>query len=208
MKQRVKRKRDNSNDSHHAQEKSTDERSSLTAQVPPKHVREDFDFNSQGGLKLDAAPHTDKGIVLQNYSTFYRQNVAHVTGLRTVSEAAALYNHTFRDNVEDDFFVPLCADPLRGEMDIGMIDGFLRYVLAMHVRSVMLVSLNYSVYVDNNGLDNVISSGLEAFLAAGDRSTFDVAVIPIRIAGTAHYVCALLCLNYCHGLFRCWQSTR
>ncbi|KAH7706266.1 hypothetical protein AAVH_26511 [Aphelenchoides avenae] len=80
-------------------------------------------------------------------------------------------------------------------MDIGMIDGFLRYVLAMHVRSVMLVSLNYSVYVDNNGLDNVISSGLEAFLAAGDRSTFDVAVIPIRIAGTAHYVLAIYEVN-------------
>lgn len=111
--------------------------------------------------------------------------------LRSTEEALAYYNHNFRDNVEDDFFLPLMANPLQGEMDVGMIDGFIRYVLAMHKQSVLYVSLGYSVYVDANGLDAVVKSGLETFIVAGDRFTFDLAIVPVRLS-IGHYVCAQL----------------
>ncbi|KAH7699783.1 hypothetical protein AAVH_33109 [Aphelenchoides avenae] len=127
-------------------------------------------------------------------------------GLRSPEEAVVFYDHNFHDNVEHDWFLSMVANPLQGEMDVGMIDGFLRYVLAMHTRSVLYVSLNYSAYVDNNGLAKVVGSGLENFVVVGDRSTFDLAIIPVRIA-TGHYVLAIYevrtgCVRYFDSLPR------
>lgn len=128
------------------------------------------------------------------------QNI-HCLDLRALDEAAAYYEFDTvflqPEDVRD-----MVTNPLGVQLTINMIDMFLRYVVAMHRRRVLYISVMYSVHLDY-GAQDVDTDGMDEYFF-GSRQSFDVVVLPIRV--DYHYVGCLLKIVILNRL-RCSVST-
>lgn len=109
--------------------------------------------------------------------------VGHLLDLRSLEEAAAFYEF---DTVflHPDDMQQMVANPLGVELNVNMIDLFLRYVVAMHRLRVLYISVMYSIHLDYDAQD-VDTAGMDEYFF-GCRQNFDVVILPIRVH--YHYV--------------------